>query len=417
MTSEHVREQTTPRRPPPVPVAPPSALTGLLRRASAAASPSPRRPVGVPRGPLAQPIVRHLLLGIGGLAIVWVITSSVSSYDNFQIAQIGAYVVAVAGLSVLIGLNGQISLGHGALMMVGAYATALLTIHTGLPLLAVLVLSLAAAGLAGLIIGLGAARLRGPYLAGATLALAVGLPGVPYRWPGALGGGTGFSITQPVPPTFLGSNFDPQEWIAWISAISAVITLIVLANLIRSRFGRSFRTVRDDEIVASLAGVHVARTQILAFVVSAACAGLGGALLALSTGTVNPLGFPLSLSIALLAAVVVGGLGSLTGAIWGGILLVYLPQWATSVSNDFGFSKAVSSNLAFGFYGLVLIVVMLTFPGGIQGAVRRLWAGLRALVARYSSPAAAGPDTNSQEQGGGAVGSVASPAPREMGEP
>jgi branched-chain amino acid transport system permease protein len=284
-------------------------------------------------------------------------------------------------------------------MGIGAYAAALLMLHTGFPLLVILVLAPAAAGLAGLVIGLGAARLRGPYLAGATLALAVGLPGVPYRWPGALGGGTGLSIIQPTPPTFLGTNFDPQEWIAWISALAAVITLIILANLVRSRFGRSFRAVRDDEIVASLSGIHVARTQTLAFVVSAACAGLGGALLALSTGTVNPLGFPLSLSIALVAAVVVGGLGSLTGAIWGGILIVYLPQWATSVSNDFGFSRAVSSNLAFGFYGLVLVVVMLTFPGGIQGGVRRLWNALRALAARWSSPATAGLHANNHGQG------------------
>jgi branched-chain amino acid transport system permease protein len=400
VTSEHVRDETPPREAehPVEPVAGPGIVSSVVRRAATLASPPRRRP-GTPRGVLGQPLVRHLLLAIGGLAIVYVITQSVSSYDNFQIAQIGAYVVAVAGLSVLTGLNGQISLGHGALMGIGAYAAALLMLHTGFPLLVVLVLAPVAAGLAGLVIGLGAARLRGPYLAGATLALAVGLPGVPYRWPGALGGGTGLSIIQPTPPTFLGTNFDPQEWIAWISVLAAVITLIILANLVRSRFGRSFRAVRDDEIVASVSGIHVARTQMLAFVVSAACAGLGGALLALSTGTVNPLGFPLSLSIALVAAVVVGGLGSLTGAIWGGILIVYLPQWATSVSNDFGFSRAVSSNLAFGFYGLVLVVVMLLFPGGIQGGVRRLWNALRALVARWSSPATAELHANSHGQG------------------
>ena len=96
---------------------------------------------------------------------------------------------------------------------------------------------------------------------------------------------------------------------------------------------------------------------------------------------------------------VIGGLGSLTGAIWGGILVVYLPQWATSVSNDLGFSRAVSSNLAFGFYGLVLVVVMLTFPGGIQGGVRRILYGLRALRARWSGPGSTGLHSNSQEQG------------------
>ncbi|HWW45710.1 MAG TPA: hypothetical protein VN180_11620, partial [Acidimicrobiia bacterium] len=189
MTSEHVRDETPPREAehPVEPVAGPGIVSSVVRRAATLASPAGRRP-GAPRGVLGQPLVRHLLLAIGGLAIVYVITQSVSSYDNFQIAQIGAYVVAVAGLSVLTGLNGQISLGHGALMGIGAYAAALLMLHTGFPLLVVLVLAPVAAGLAGLVIGLGAARLRGPYLAGATLALAVGLPGVPYRWPGALGG-------------------------------------------------------------------------------------------------------------------------------------------------------------------------------------------------------------------------------------
>ena len=150
-----------------------------------------------------------------------------------------------------------------------------------------------------------------------------------------------------------------------------MITLVILANLVGSRYGRSFRSIRDDEIAASLVGIRVARTQVVAFVVSATSAVLGGALLALSTGTVNPLGFPVSLSIAFrVAAMVVGGIGSLVGASWGAILLVYLPQWATSTSNRFGFSNAVSSNLAFAFYGLALIVVMLVFPGGIQGGVR-----------------------------------------------
>jgi branched-chain amino acid transport system permease protein len=377
----------------------PTATQAALSRGSVLATPPAARKIGGRSRLPSQPLLRHLLVAVGGLVVIWAITSTVSSYDNFQIAQVGAYVVAIAGLTVLTGLNGQISLGHGALMGIGAYAAALIMIHANFPLAVVLVLAALAAALAGLIIGIGAARLRGPYLAGATLALAVGLPAIAYRWPSSLGGGSGLSINQPTPPTFLGANFDPQEWIAWISGLCVVITLVILANLIRSRYGRSFRAVRDDEIAASLAGIHVPRVQVTAFVVSSACAGLGGALLALSTGTVNPLGFPLSLSIALIAGMVVGGLGSLTGAIWGGILIVYLPQWATSVSNNFGFSKGVSSNLAFGVYGLALIIAMLAFPGGIQGGVWRLVNGVRARRARRNSPASAGPQSNEHEQG------------------
>jgi branched-chain amino acid transport system permease protein len=379
----------------------PSRIQVALGRANVAATPAgstiTRQRSLLP----AQPLLRHLLLAAGGLAAIWVITSRVSAYDNFQIAQVGAYVVAIAGLTVLTGLNGQLSLGQGALMGIGAYAAALIMLHAHFPLVVVLILAALATGLAGVIIGIGAARLRGPYLAGATLALAVALPAVAYRWPGTLGGGTGLSINQPTPPSFLGTNFDPQEWIAWISGLCAVITLVILANLVHSRYGRSFRSIRDDEIAAALAGIHVARTQLIAFVVSAMCAGLGGALLALSTGTVNPLGFPVSLSIALVAGMVVGGLGSLAGAIWGAILVVYLPQWATSVSDHFGFSTAVSSNLAFGFYGFALIVVMIAFPSGIQGGVRRLAHLLRARAAPRSEPAAAGVGSNNHEQGEG----------------
>ena len=368
----------------------PSRTQLVLGRANVAATRT--GPVGAARRTVlpAQPLVRHLIFAVGGLGAIWVITSRVSSYDNFQIAQIGAYLVTIAGLTVLTGLNGQLSLGHGALMGIGAYAAALLMLHTHLPLAAVLLLAALGTGLAGAIVGIGAARLRGPYLAGATLALAVGLPAIAYRWPGTLGGGTGFSINQPVPPSFLGTDFDPQEWIAWISGLCAVITLVILANLVRSRYGRSFRSIRDDEIAASLVGIRVARTQVVAFVVSATCAGLGGALLALSTGTVNPLGFPVSLSIALVAAMVVGGIGSLVGALWGAILLVYLPQWATSTSNRFGFSNAVSSNLAFAFYGLALIVVMLVFPGGIQGGVRSLARWVRTHTGRENERAPTG---------------------------
>ena len=371
-------------------VAGPGATQAALGRASAAATPPTSRGPGSRHWLPTQPLVRHLLIALGGLAVIYAITSAASSFQNFEIAEVGAYVVAIAGLTLLTGLNGQISLGHGALMAIGGYAAALIGLHSSLPLVPVLILATVAAALAGAFIGLGAARLRGPYLAGATLALAVGLPAVAYRWPGELGGGTGLTLVQPTPPSFLGSSFAPQEWLAWISAICAVITLVVLANLIRSRYGRSFRAVRDDEIAASLAGIHVARTQILAFIVSSACAGLGGALFALSMGFVNPGSFPLSLSIALLAGMVIGGLGSLTGAIWGGILIVFLPQWATSFSNHFGLSKAISSNLAFGIYGLALVVAMLVAPGGIQGGVRRLVHGVRALRARSSTPASAG---------------------------
>jgi branched-chain amino acid transport system permease protein len=133
------------------------------------------------------------------------------------------------------------------------------------------------------------------------------------------------------------------------------------------------RAVRDDEIAASLSGIHVARTKVLAFVISAGCAGLGGALYALSTSVVSTGEYPLTLSIQLLAAMVLGGTGTLVGMVWGGILLVYLPQWSTSLSGDFNLGSGANAYLATIIFGAVLIVAMLVAPEGIQGGLRALW--------------------------------------------
>ncbi|HZU72859.1 MAG TPA: branched-chain amino acid ABC transporter permease [Acidimicrobiales bacterium] len=334
-------------------------------------------------GFLRSTLGRHLLYTVVAAVLLWLLTLVFSDYNNFQLATLGSYAIAIAGLSLLTGLNGQISLGHGAFMMVGAYTTALLGKHSHLPLAVVLILSAVAAAAAGLITGIGAARLRGPYLAGVTLALAVGLPELTIKYASALGGEQGVAVNPPVPPGFI-SQTSANRYLAWIVIICALVTFLVLSNLIRSRFGRDFRAVRDDEIAASLSGINVARNQVLAFVVSAACAGLGGAVYALAIGIVNPAGFSLVLSIALLTGAVIGGLGSLAGAVWGGLLLVYLPRVSDSLSSHLSLSKAVSSNLSLAIYGVVLIAVMLSFPGGVQaglrlatGAVRRRFGGSR----------------------------------------
>jgi branched-chain amino acid transport system permease protein len=247
-------------------------------------------------------------------------------------------------------------------------------IHSHVPLVVVLLAATAAGALAGVAVGVGAARLRGPYLAGATLALAVGLPQIPkaYHY---LGRDQGLTITPPIPPGWLGQNFPLQRWAADINLLGAVIVIVLLVNLAASRYGRNFRAVRDDEIAASLAGIPVARTQVLAFTVSAACAGLGGGLLALVITTVGPGGFTLTLSIQLLVAIVIGGIGSLGGAVIGAVLLVYLPSWSASLSNALGFSKqsGFGANLPLALFGAVLIAVMLLFPGGVAGGLRRLY--------------------------------------------
>jgi len=303
--------------------------------------------------------------------VLLVLSYRLSPFRDFQIAEVAAYVTAIAGLTYLIGLSGQVSIGHGAFMAIGAYVSALIGLHLHWPLELIFAAATASAAVAGGIVGVAAARLRGPYLAGATLMLAVALPSLADRFSGLLGGDQGLSFTVTT-PAFLGVTFPPTRWLAWIASAGALITLVLLANLGHSRIGRNWRALRDNEVAAALSGLNVARMQILAFVVSSACAGLGGGLLAAVSAIVSPGAFTLALSIGLITGAILGGLGSLTGAVWGSIVIVFVPTYVQDVATSHGLSSAASSNVPIAAYGVVLIVVMLLFPAGIQGGLRRL---------------------------------------------
>jgi len=344
-------------------------------------------------------LLRHLALAIVVAVVLVVVSIEVGSYRDYQMAEVAAYVVAVAGLTVLFGLSGQISVGNGAFMAVGSYAGALLLIHLNWPLELVLLASVVIAAAGGAIFGLAAARLRGPYLAGATLMLAVALPSLADQYSGVFGGDQGLSVSVNT-PGFLGATFPPTRWLAWLTGGCALIALVLLANLGRSRIGRSWRAVRDDEVAAALSGLNVARLQILAFVVSAACAGLGGTLLALVTGIVAPGAYTLTLSIGLLTAAVLGGLGTLPGAVWGSLVLVLVPTYLTNVAAAHGFSGAASSSVPIAAYGVVLIVVMLVFPAGIQGGLRRLFGpAAPAAAVPFNALRRRRPASEHQEEG------------------
>ena len=319
---------------------------------------------------MRSPLLRILGAALLGAVIVVILSIKLNAFRDYQIAEIAVYVTAIAGLTILTGLSGQISLGNGAFMAIGAYTTALMLAHLGWPFVAVLVVAAVASAATGAIVGVAAARLRGPYLAGVTLMLGVALPFLAYVYPSTLGGDQGLNVTY-TQPAFLGANFPLTRWQAWISSAVALVVLVLLANLGRSRIGRNWRAVRDDEVAAALAGINVAQARILAFVVSAACAGLAGALLAVITALVAPGAFTITLSIALLTGAVIGGLGTLLGAIWGSLVIVLVPTYATDVATSHGLSTTVASNIPVAAYGVVLILVMLIFPQGIQGGV--LW--------------------------------------------
>ena len=331
-------------------------------------------------------LVRHLGLALLTAVILLLLSYQLGQYRQYQLAEVAAWAVAVAGLTILIGLSGQISVGNGAFMAVGAFAM-------------VCVLSMVAAAVAGAIFGVAAARLRGPYLAGATLMLAVAIPYFAVAYPTVFGGDQGLPVPVNV-PAVLGASFPLTRWLVWLNCAFALAVLVLLANLARSRVGRNWRALRDDEVAASLAGLNVARLRVLAFIVSSACAGLGGSLLAIWAASASPDDFSLTLSIGLLTAAVLGGLGSLLGAIWGSLVLVLLPSYLQNVSTSHGLSAGASASVPIAAYGVVLIIVMLLFPAGIQGGVRRL-LGLAVPPAGPGRPISLRrptPATNHQEE-------------------
>jgi branched-chain amino acid transport system permease protein len=300
-----------------------------------------------------------LLVILVGAVLVAVLSYLLPPFRNYQFATVGAYFCVTAGLTVLTGLNGQLSLGHGALMATGAYTFALMQNRFNLLILGILT-AIVVTTAAGAVVGLAAARLRGPYLAGLTLAVAVVVPSITSTFDGTFNSDQGLSVALNPPPGTIGV----EQWQAWFCWGGALLTALALAYLVRGRFGRDLRAVRDDETAARLAGVSVARTQVLAFVVSAACAGLAGALFALLAQSVSPGAFPLTLSLFLVMAIVIGGLGRLTGALIGAFLLVALPAVAQSIGEQAG-SQRLEGNLALTFFGVVLVLVMLAAPGGL----------------------------------------------------
>ena len=288
---------------------------------------------------------------------------------------------ALAGLTVLAGVSGQISLGHGALMAVGAYTVALLIGNEGWALLPALVAAVVAARLVGIPVGAAASRLRGPYLAGATLAFAVGLPALADKFPATFGGENGLTINPPTPPSWLGANFPLERWEAWIACAGALVVLFVLYNLIHSgdRAIAARRARRRDRRRAVRACASAGRRRSRSRQRRLRGARRRAAARSCCSSR-TPGAFPLQLSLSLLTGVVLGGLGSLVGAIWGAALLVLLPNWTNDLANSFSLSTNVSHNLPLAIYGLVLIGAMLVWPSGIQGGVRAIAHGVGPAI-------------------------------------
>lgn len=313
-------------------------------------------------------LIKTLTLGL----FLLLLSFTFEPYNQGQLALVLMLFIGVLSLTVLTGASGQISLGQGALMAVGGYSSASLITHLGASIWIAFLVAIISAGIFGLILGTAAARLSGPYLAGTTLVIALALPSVANRFESVLGGDVGLIVDFGMPPAWISDLIEVgyEQWQLWISLPVALIALFFTSNLMAARAGRSWQAVRDDEIGAAVSGIPVARTKVIVFVVSSAIAGLGGALYGLR-GLVGPSVYPVSLSLTLLTAAILGGVGSISGAFIGTLIVVFLPDLIDWAISGLSVSEQVSNFLPALITGVLLLATIIINPAGVMGSHHR----------------------------------------------
>jgi branched-chain amino acid transport system permease protein len=314
---------------------------------------------------------RVVLVGVA-VVVLALLPIPLSEFRTVQLATVGAYFIAILGLDVLTGHSGQISLGHGAFMAVGAYTTAILMANHGLRDLWTIPIAAAVAGGVGLLAGVPALRLSGLYLALATFGIAIALPTVLKKFDHFTGGSTGITLFGKPAETghgvgvkVLGKQLTNNEWLYALTWTIGVALFLLAWWLLTSRFGRSLRAVRDSELAAAASGVNRSAYKVAAFGVSAAYAGVAGSLLAINVAYVSPDTFPIQLSLYLLVGAVVGFFGSIWGALLGALLIQFLPD----IVRLLGANTKQGGPTTF-FFGLVLVVLMLALPVVLKVASR-----------------------------------------------
>jgi branched-chain amino acid transport system permease protein len=298
----------------------------------------------------------------------------VKNYRVFQFNLVLVYAIAILGLNILTGFNGQFSLGHGAFYAIGAYGAAVMMDSFGVPYWATLPLAGALCFIVGYLMGFPALRLGGHYLAVATLALALAVPQLlKYKHLEHYTGGVqGIVLVKPDPPftfRFLGQPFNSDRWLYFFTLAVTIVMFVLAWNLL---VGRALIAIRDHPIAAAVMGINLPVFKSLTFGVSAAFTGVAGALGAVAIAFVSPDSFTVALSIFLLVGVVVGGLASISGAFLGAIFIQFVPNIADELS------KSAPAAI----YGVLLILFMYLMPTGVMGLVRRLWARWQPGAAR-----------------------------------
>jgi branched-chain amino acid transport system permease protein len=291
-----------------------------------------------------------------------------SDYHLFQLTMVVVYAIAILGMTVLTGINGQISLGHGAFYAIGAYTTAVLMTAWNVPYWATLPIAAVICAGFGFLIGLPALRLGGLYLALTTFALAVAVPQVlKYKamehW---TGGVQGLVIDKPDPP--FGLPLSADQWLYLFTLAIGALIFLLAWNLTRGRIGRAMMAIRDHALAAEAMGINISLLKTRTFAVSAMCTGVAGSLGAIAVQFVAPDSFNVFVSITLFVGLVVGGVASIPGALFGAVFIEFIPNLADQIS------KAAPGAV----YGVILIVCMYVMPSGVGGALARLARRVRA---------------------------------------
>jgi branched-chain amino acid transport system permease protein len=342
-----------------------------------------------------HPVLYRLLLTVLAVCVALVFTGFSSGLTNLDIGTAAAMSIVIVGLSFLTGFSGQVSLGNSAFFGVGCYAFAIWANHqsnSSVP--EDLLVSTVAGALAGLIVGLPATRLRGPYLAGMTIAVALAFGSLIDQFTSWTNGDEGLDLQNPITPPswlahFIGASVKSLRatymWRADITIVVTGLAFFLMANLFQSRKGRSMRLMREHEVAAELVGVSLPSARVTAFVVSAACAGLGGGLTTLVDTTVFGSTFDLTLSIQILTLLVIGGIGTLSGSLIGGLLYAYSIAWIAELVSALGLN--LNSNLGTEMnniiFGALLVTTVLVAPLGIAGTIRFV---ISRRIAARSSP-------------------------------
>ena len=313
------------------------------------------------------------------LALVCWLPFGLDSHRTFQLTMIAVWAVVAIGLNILTGYNGQISLGHGAFVTLGAYTSALLMARQDWPFWVTIIAAGVLAAIAGLLVGIPALRLSGPYLAIATLSLAIATPQIVKKYDDFTGGTQGIGrsdgLVQPGPPGFLSDLLNRDQWLYFVVLLTMLAMTLLAWFLLRGRIGRAFVAVRDAEVAAAAMGINVARTKVTAFAISAFYAGIAGALFVQVQGIMTPDSIGILQSITFLTSIVIGGLASILGSIIGAAFVVYLPSDITDL-----FKKLVGAIPGFSgetirpgaLQGAAVIIVMLLMPAGVAGFLIRL---------------------------------------------